>query len=79
MVMAVTGLVRLLYSHNDKVVCIQKEDKNGKQQYMSEVIIRMIHIPASLFPVDTFWAKFDEYVLIPGDICLKAKTQKAPF
>lgn len=24
------GLVRLLYSHNDKVVCIQKEDKNGK-------------------------------------------------
>lgn len=26
------GLVRLLYSHNDKVVCIQKEDKNGKQQ-----------------------------------------------
>ena len=74
-----TGLVRLLYSHNDKVVCIQKEDKNGKQQYMSEVIIRMIHMPVSSSSVDTLWAQFDEYVLIPGDICLKGITQKAPF
>lgn len=57
----------------------EKRGQNGKQHYRTEVIIHMIDIPVSVYAVDTFWAQFDGYVLIPGDICRKAITQKAPF